>query len=158
WRSESADLSYQTFRYERPCAWRDTAGGSLSSPLPALLNCIPRQKSERKIDTGSCCAIIAAVRRPVCVLSCVEPCRTFALHRLAGAANERYLEALSVVGEPSSARDLLDPLTRRITKNARCYRGLHPFEPDDARLFSLLQDGQFHVQGFRNRDLRPQLF
>jgi hypothetical protein len=35
------------------------------------------------------------------------------------AANERYLEAIGVVGEPSPARQLLDPVSRRITRGGR---------------------------------------
>ncbi len=74
------------------------------------------------------------------------------------AANERYLEALAVVGEPSSAHQLLDPVSRRIVRKGRPYRALRPIEPEEVRMFSILQDGIFLLQGFRNRDLRQKLF
>jgi hypothetical protein len=74
------------------------------------------------------------------------------------AANERYLEALAVVGEPSSASKLLDPVSRRIIRQGRPYRGLRPIEPDEIRMFSALQEGSFLLQGFRNKDLRHILF
>jgi hypothetical protein len=74
------------------------------------------------------------------------------------AANERYLEALGVVGEPSPTRHLLDPVSKRITRRGRPYRALRPIEPEEAKLFSALTDGKFLLQGFRNRDLREQLF
>jgi hypothetical protein len=74
------------------------------------------------------------------------------------AANERYLEALSVVGLPSPTRNLLDPVTRRVTRQGRPYRGLHPTEPEEAKLLALLQDGIFQIQGFRNRDVRRRLY
>ncbi len=74
------------------------------------------------------------------------------------AANERYLEALAVVGEPSSAHKLLDPVSRRITRQGRPYRGLRPIEPDEVRMFSALQEGSFLLQGFRNKDIRRKLF
>ena len=73
------------------------------------------------------------------------------------AANERYLEALGVVGEPSPTRHLFDPLSKRITRRGRPYRGLRPIHPDEARLFAALLDGQFFLQGFRNKDLRRRL-
>jgi hypothetical protein len=73
------------------------------------------------------------------------------------AANERYLEALGVVGEQSPTRSLTDPVSRRIVKDGRPYRALRPIDPEEAKLFALLVDGQFLIQGFRNRDLRVQL-
>ena len=42
------------------------------------------------------------------------------------AANGRYLEALGVVGEPSPTRQLLDPVSKRITRRGRPYRALRP--------------------------------
>jgi len=74
------------------------------------------------------------------------------------AANERYLEALAVVGEPSSAHKLLDPVSRRIIRQGRPYRGLHPIEPDEVSMFSVLLEGIFFLQGFRNKDIRQKLF
>lgn len=73
------------------------------------------------------------------------------------AANERYLEALGVVGEPSPTRHLFDPLSKRITRRGRPYRGLRPIHPEEARLFAAVLDGQFFLQGFRNKDLRRRL-
>jgi hypothetical protein len=73
------------------------------------------------------------------------------------AANERYLEALGVVGEPSPTRHLIDPVSKRITRNGRSYRALRPIHPEEARLFSVLLGGEFLFQGFRNKDLRKRL-
>jgi hypothetical protein len=73
------------------------------------------------------------------------------------AANERYFEALGVVGEQSPTRSLTDPVSRRIVKDGRPYRALRPIDPEEARLFALLLDGRFLIQGFRNRDLRARL-
>ena len=74
------------------------------------------------------------------------------------AANGRYLEALGVVGEPSPTRQLLDPVSKRITRRGRPYRALRPIDPEEAKLFSVLTDGKFLLQGFRNSDLRERLF
>ena len=74
------------------------------------------------------------------------------------AANERYLEALGVVGEPSPTRHLLDPVSRRVTRDGRPYRALRPIEAEEARLFSTLLASDFALQGFRNHTLRQRLF
>jgi hypothetical protein len=73
------------------------------------------------------------------------------------AANERYFEALGVVGEPSPTRHLMDPVSRRIVRDGRHYRALRPIDPDEARLFTVLLDGRFLLQGFRNKDVRRRV-
>ena len=74
------------------------------------------------------------------------------------AANERYLEALGVVGEPSPTRQLLDPVSRRIHRKGRPYRALRPIEREESRLFQAVLQGGFSLQGFRNKDLRQALY
>ena len=74
------------------------------------------------------------------------------------AANERYLEALGVVGEPSPTRQLLDPVSKRIIRDGRPYRALRPIEPEESRLFRVLLDGKFLLQGFRNKDVRRAMY
>ena len=74
------------------------------------------------------------------------------------AANERYLEALGVVGASAPTRHLTDPVSKRITRKGRPYRALRPIDPEEARLFDVLLRGQFLVQGFRNRDVRQTLY
>jgi len=76
---------------------------------------------------------------------------------LSRAANERYFEALGLVGDSSPTRSLTDPVSRRITRDGRPYRALRPIDPEEAKLFALLLDGRFLLQGFRNRDLRQRL-
>lgn len=73
------------------------------------------------------------------------------------AANGRYLEALGVVGEPSPTRFLLDPVSKPVVREGRAYRPLRPIAPAEAKLFALLLDGQFLLQGFRNKDVRERL-
>ena len=74
------------------------------------------------------------------------------------AANERYLQALGVVGEPSPTRQLLDPVSKRIVRDGRPYRALRPIEPEESRLFRVLLDGKFLLQGFRNKDVRRAMY
>jgi hypothetical protein len=70
------------------------------------------------------------------------------------AANQRYLEALAVVGEPAPTKEVLDPLCRRVVKEGRAYRPLRPIEPEEAELFQAVMRGEHLVNGFRNRDVR----
>ncbi len=76
---------------------------------------------------------------------------------LSRAANERYLDALSVVGEPRPSRILLDPISKRIVRDGQPYRPIHPIGPEDSRLLTVLMQGEFLIQGFRNIDLRTKL-
>lgn len=69
------------------------------------------------------------------------------------AANQRYLEALSVVQQPAPTREVLDPVSRRVVKQGRPYRGLRPISHEEAALFGAILQGGHLVQGFRNRDL-----
>lgn len=73
------------------------------------------------------------------------------------AANERYLEAFSVVGRPSPAHDLLDPISRRLVRCGRSYRPLRPITKEEADLFRAVLKGEHFIQGFRNRDVRTIL-
>jgi hypothetical protein len=76
---------------------------------------------------------------------------------LSRAANERYLEALAVVGEASPTHRLLDPVSQRVIKKDRPYRALRPISPEDAKLFRIVLRGEFLVRGFTNAELRRHL-
>lgn len=76
---------------------------------------------------------------------------------LSRAANERYLEALAVVGEVSPTHRLLDPVSQRVIKKDRPYRALRPVSPEDAKLFRAVLRGEFLVRGFTNPELRDRL-
>lgn len=73
------------------------------------------------------------------------------------AANERYLEALSVVDHPSVAHHLLDPVSRRVIRDGRPYRPLRPITREEAALFRVILRGEFALRGFENKDLRRHL-
>lgn len=72
-------------------------------------------------------------------------------------ANERYLEALAVVGVPSPARQLLDKVSQRVVKDNRPYRPLRPVSRQEAAVFQAVLDGRFLLRGFGNRELRESL-
>jgi hypothetical protein len=91
----------------------------------------------------------APMRRGVCdMFRRAEVCR---------AANGRYLQALSAVSQTGVISRVLDPVSRRITKDQRPYRALRPISPEETRLFGIVMQGQFLVHGFTNQDLRLQL-
>jgi len=79
------------------------------------------------------------------------------LDRRVDAANERYLEALAVVEEPSPARVLLDAVSRPVTRNKRPYRALRPVSRSEAEFFEAVLGGQFLLKGFTNRNLGERL-
>lgn len=73
------------------------------------------------------------------------------------AANERYLEALSVVDDSTVTHQVLDPVSRRVVRNGRPYRPLHPMTPEEAKVFRAILRGEFTIRGFENKDLRRHL-
>jgi len=77
---------------------------------------------------------------------------------LSGAANERYLEALAVVGDSTPSHRILDPVSQRVETPQRCFRALRPISPQESRVFAVLLRGEFSLQGVRNEDLRHHLF
>ena len=69
------------------------------------------------------------------------------------AANERYLEALALVGVPAPVARLLDSVTRPVTKEGRRYRALRPTTAEDAKVFAVVLNGIFLLRGFTNREV-----
>jgi hypothetical protein len=73
------------------------------------------------------------------------------------AANERYLEALSVVGTPVPSHQLLDPVSVPKIQNGRRFRALRPIGPEDGMLFKAILQGRFLLQGFTSREILRSL-
>ena len=73
------------------------------------------------------------------------------------AANQRYLEALADVEVTQAVHEVLDPVSRRIEKQGRKYRGLRPITAEEAAVFACLLDGKHRLHGFRNADVRRVL-
>jgi hypothetical protein len=78
--------------------------------------------------------------------------------QLSRAANERYLEALAVVGDSTPSHRILDPVSQGVETAQRSFRALRPVSPQDSRVFAVLLRGEFSLQGVRNEDLRRHLF
>lgn len=83
------------------------------------------------------------------------------LHRRAEvsqAANVRYLEALAQVDDDTTLAEIYDQVAKPVTWNGHRVRALDIGRRDDIELLQAISRGEFAVNGFRNRDLRPLLF
>ena len=75
------------------------------------------------------------------------------------SANNRLAESLATVAETTPLGKLLEPLCQPvIDPNGRRSRALHPAAGPDGTLLRCLAQGEFLVNGFRNRDLRLHLY
>jgi hypothetical protein len=74
------------------------------------------------------------------------------------AANERYLEGLAAVEDKTPVGALAALVCRPAKWKGRRARALNPLADADARLLTAVSRGEFALNGFRNRDLRPLLF
>ena len=74
------------------------------------------------------------------------------------ACNQRYLEALAAVDDPTPALDDLENLTERRRQQGRSYAGFNPARQEEIRLFTAVLAGDHIAQGFRNKDIRAALY
>jgi hypothetical protein len=75
------------------------------------------------------------------------------------AANNRPAESLATVADSHTPGELLKPLGRPVIADGRRRaRPLNPLTGKDGTLLRALARGEFLVQGFRNRDVRPALY
>jgi hypothetical protein len=83
------------------------------------------------------------------------------LHRrcvLSRKANETYLEAMAVVDCPETLGSLAASASRSKKAGGRRYRGLNLLSRSDGLLLQTINQGEYVIAGFRNRDLRALLF
>jgi len=73
--------------------------------------------------------------------------------RVSQAANQRYLNALAAASTNETVLEIVQEACRRTTRNGRPVRALNPFGPHDFHLLRFLTQGQWTVNGLRNRDL-----
>lgn len=73
-------------------------------------------------------------------------------------SNERYLEALAAVDHDQSLEATVKTICEPTVFKGRRVRALQPLGPDDGLLLAAVIRGEFAINGFRNRDLRPLLF
>lgn len=78
---------------------------------------------------------------------------------VSAAANHRLAESLATVAEPGTLGELLKPLGRPVIRDGRrLARPLNPLTGADGALIRALARGDFLVKGFRNADLRAELY
>jgi hypothetical protein len=74
------------------------------------------------------------------------------------AANQRLAESLASVAETTPLGKLLEPLCQPVLDaKGRRHRALNPAAGPDGELLRCLAQGEFLLNGFRNRDLRMKL-
>lgn len=73
------------------------------------------------------------------------------------AANERYLNALSVVNDPTPSYRRVSRLTESKIHQGRRYAGFNPARSEDVKFFQAVLSGDHELRGFHNRDVRNQL-
>lgn len=79
------------------------------------------------------------------------------LRHLMGAANQRYLEFLSTLDDPTAGLKNLEAISRPAREAERSYRGFNLFHGEDLDLFRAIVRGEFNISGFTNRRLRAVL-
>lgn len=83
------------------------------------------------------------------------------LHRRAQvsqASNDRYMEALSEADLGDTVSQALEPACRPVTRRGRRHRAIRPLHEPDTGLLKAVSDGRWAINGFRNKDVREQLF
>ncbi|MEO5367650.1 MAG: hypothetical protein H7831_15100 [Magnetococcus sp. WYHC-3] len=78
--------------------------------------------------------------------------------QVARSANSHYLAAISVADDPAPAQELLRLCTRRVQHDQHSYRGFNPGASEDIALFKAILQGQHHLHGFRNANVRAALY
>lgn len=73
------------------------------------------------------------------------------------ASNDRYLNALAVVEDPTPAYQQVADLTESKVHQGRRYAGFNPGRKADIHLFRAVLSGEHELRGFRNSDIRHQL-
>lgn len=83
------------------------------------------------------------------------------LHRRAQVsqrANNTYLDALSAVSDDTPASQVFDEVARPARWHDRRVRALKIGDPNDIALLQAISRGEFATSGFRNADIRDQLY
>jgi hypothetical protein len=76
------------------------------------------------------------------------------LRQLLAAANQRYLEFISCIDDPTAGIKSLDKVSKSVEEDGRTYKGFNFFAAEDQHLFATIVRGEFCISGMRNVDLR----
>jgi hypothetical protein len=78
--------------------------------------------------------------------------------RVSENCNERYLEGLAALTEEESFFKMIEPISKPTEYKERRARPLRPWEEYDSKVFKIIGNGDFILNGFRNKDIREKLF
>lgn len=78
--------------------------------------------------------------------------------QVASRANQRYLDALSVVDDPAPSYQQVERLAESTLSRGRRYAGFNPARREDIRLFQAVLSGEHLLRGFRNAEIRRALW
>ena len=74
--------------------------------------------------------------------------------QVSDAANQRYIEAISVVTSPITFGSVTRPICYPVNWKKQRVRGLNPLQEADAQLLEAVSQAEFLLHGLRNRDLQ----
>jgi len=77
---------------------------------------------------------------------------------VAHGANSRLIDALANAPLKGNPTEALDHLCRSQSKAGQYVAAFNPVTPEKIALFKALLAGEFHLNGFRNRDLQTKLY
>ncbi|MBU1854586.1 MAG: hypothetical protein KKF89_02610 [Nanoarchaeota archaeon] len=80
------------------------------------------------------------------------------LAEISQSSNNRYLEALSACNSEEKFKLITQNICKPSELNGRRVRALNPFSKDDSTLLKTLMKGEYLINGFRNKDIRDQIF
>ncbi|MBN2841941.1 MAG: hypothetical protein JXM68_02560 [Sedimentisphaerales bacterium] len=83
------------------------------------------------------------------------------LHRrceISQQANERYADVLVATQVNEKLKEVVAPVSNKIRKGGKNYRGLNVWQKEDCRLLEFLAKGENALNGFRNKNLRNWLY
>jgi hypothetical protein len=78
----------------------------------------------------------------------------FPLSKLLEACNNRYLEFISTLEDPSQGIKNLNHVAKTMQENNRSYSGFNFYDQDDQKLLEVLARGEFNINGLYNKYLR----
>lgn len=81
----------------------------------------------------------------------------YLLSQLLKASNRRYPETVSSWDDPSNGARKLEELSESKKDNDRSFKGFNFFSRDDQKLFEVLANGEFNINGLQNKSIRRSL-
>lgn len=84
--------------------------------------------------------------------------RPYEYHQGDLACNQRYLDELTAVDDPTPGYDDLKKLTEPKREQGRSYAGFNPARQEEVRLFTAVLAGDHIAKGMRNKENRLEIY